>query len=95
MGWDKYRNREELLNHIYRAQKEFRRVLKDNGVLFFKWGEQKIKVASILPLFRGWTLLMRIPVNWGGRMGKSNVFWLALYKRDSNIKQLELDKLLC
>jgi hypothetical protein len=59
-GLDKYRTKQDLLNHIGKAQNEFYRILEDDGMLWFKWCETKIPIKEVLGLFINWTVIMKI-----------------------------------
>lgn len=58
-GMDLYRSRSELISHIWRAQKEFQRILKDDGVLWLKWVELRFTVDRALTVFTDWDELFR------------------------------------
>lgn len=74
-GLDKFDNKSGLINFIYEAQEEFKRILKPNGLLFFKWSEYKIPVHNIKCLFRDWIELMEIPLKSPPR-GKNFSYWI-------------------
>lgn len=62
-GWDIYSNRSAFIAYLYRSLKEFRRILKDDGLLWVKWNDMEISFTKLLALFKDdWNLLMRIPV---------------------------------
>ncbi|GAI63776.1 unnamed protein product, partial [marine sediment metagenome] len=61
-GWDVYKTRQALIRHIIKAQKEFHRILTDDGLLWLKWNELEIKLLNILGIFQQWDELMRLYV---------------------------------
>lgn len=80
-GWDKYKNKQSLLIFIHKAQKEFHRILQDDGVLWLKWNECNIPLSRVLPFFKDWVEMMRIEV--GSRrqtIGKTQTYWLLFMK---------------
>lgn len=82
-GWDIYNSRSQLISYIYRSVKEFRRVLKDDGLLWVKWNDMQISFHNLLTLFEDWRLLMRIPVRYisGTRSkSKTKTLWLLFEK---------------
>jgi hypothetical protein len=90
-GWDKYKNQMELIVHMYQAQKEFHRILADDGLLWFKWCEIKITLQRALVLFEDWQILMVINLadptkTWG----KKKSFWVCLAKEKRDYLQTTL-----
>jgi hypothetical protein len=90
-GWDKYKNQQELIIHIYKAQKEFHRILKDDGLLRFKWCEIKITLSRTLTLFEDWNVLMILNIadptkTWGTK----KAYWVDLTKVKRDYKQIDL-----
>jgi len=81
-GWDKYKTEMALLHHVFDAQKEFKRILKDDGLLWLKWNEVCIHLGTIIRLFEDWTELMRILVDASVHTaGKCNTYWVCLCKK--------------
>lgn len=90
-GWDKYKNQQELLIHIYKAQKEFHRILKNDGLLWFKWCEVKMTLNRILKLFEDWNILMIINLSDPTKTwGKQKSYWVCLSKEKREFMQLTL-----
>lgn len=90
-GWDKYSNQQSLIVHVFKAQREFHRILKNDGLLWFKWCEVKISLHRVLLLFEDWDVLMHINVadptkTWG----KSKSYWIVLTKKKKNVMQTRL-----
>ena len=90
-GADKYKSKRELLRYIYECQKEFYRILRPQGVVFLRWAERRIPLDEILALFRGWQLMIRIPVFKKGPE-KTDTYWLMLMKSPEGDPQVELTR---
>lgn len=87
-GWDKYNTQMQLIGHIHRAQKEFRRILKDDGLLWLKWNEVTITVNTIMHLFEEWNEVMRITVSITVRpAGTWATYWICLSKKKGKLRQ--------
>jgi len=81
-GVEQYQNKRQLIRYIYQSQKEFKRVLKDDGVLLFKWCEVEIPIDRILQIFTEWRELMRIHVKSPMQtMGEKQTYWVIMEKR--------------
>jgi hypothetical protein len=90
-GWDKYKTRNELIVFIYRAQKEFQRILKYDGLLWLKWNECKISLNRILVIFIDWTEVMRLYVNDPTHTAsKHQTYWICLSKKKKETMQTTL-----
>lgn len=90
-GWDKYKTGEALKAHIYRAQKEFIRILKDDGLLWFKWNEMVFNIDRILTLFDGWRELMKLYIAHPSHTaGTHQTYWVVLCKKQTNYTQQQL-----
>jgi hypothetical protein len=90
-GWDKYKNQQELLVHLWRAQKEFHRILKDDGLLWLKWNVQNISIRRVLLLFEDWKELLRLYIKAPSQTaGKSQTYWICLMKEKKEFKQTTL-----
>lgn len=80
-GSDKYKTKGSLLSFIFRAQREFKRILSKNGILLMKWTEVRIPLYQIIPLMKGWTELIRFEIKDKKQTaGDSQVYWLFLMK---------------
>ena len=91
-GWDKYPSRLQLNAHIYRSQQEFQRILKDDGLLFFKWNEVSIPLRRILTVFHEWTEVMRLHIRDPMQTaGQHQTYWVILTKKPSKSKQTTLE----
>jgi len=90
-GWDKYKTWQSLLRHIYFAQKELARILKDNGLLFFKWCEITKNIDRVLSLFDNWTVLMRIYVTSPTHTaGIKQTYWIVMQKKEKVAQETDL-----
>jgi len=78
-GFDKYQTKASLLGFINKAQREFLRILSDNGILWFKWAEIHSTLDSILPIFKEWNVMMKIEVAFQGKV-KTRTWWVAFMK---------------
>jgi len=80
-GWDKYKTRVGLFRHVYAAQKEFQRVLKPDGLLWFKWNEMRIPLDRILACFSDWLTLLTLRVNDVSHTASEHqTFWICFAK---------------
>ena len=90
-GWDKYKTREGLISHIHRAQLEFYRILKDDGILWLKWNEMSIPLNRVLVIFNQWLVLMKLYVNDPTHTaGTAQTFWVCMCKEKGDYKQKTL-----
>jgi len=82
-GWDKYKNRQELIAFIYRAQKEFLRILRDDGLLRLKWCEVDIPLHNILAIFQNWRILLKLNIEDPTHtFGKGQTYWICMCKKE-------------
>ena len=88
-GADKYKSKKELLEYIYKSQKEFQRILLPGGIVFLKWAERCITLKRVLKLFRGWNLMLKIPCHKQGPE-KTPTYWVMLMKSPEGDPQAEL-----
>ena len=89
-GADKYKTKQDLMNYIVDSQKEFYRILDDNGCLWVKWAESKIKIDEIISLFVNWEEMMRFYIQHPKSSGKTQTYWIMFMKREDGVKQLTL-----
>lgn len=90
-GWDKYNTQMQLIGHVHRAQKEFRRILKDDGLLWLKWNEVCIRINTIMHLFDDWVEVMRVTVSLSVRpAGTRATYWVCLSKKRGKLRQTTL-----
>ncbi len=79
-GWDKYQTKTGLLSFIHKAQKEFHRILKDDGVLFFKWCEIRLPLNNVLPFFKTWKEMMRFYIGHYSQDSEAQTYWVMFMK---------------
>lgn len=90
-GWDKYKNQQELIVHLYRAQKEFHRIMKDGGVLWLKWNTTLISIHRVLSLFDLWFIMLELPIKAPTQTaGKSQTYWVCMMKKKKDYVQSTL-----
>ena len=87
-GFDVYPTKRTLLAFINKAQKEFYRILMDDGLLWFKWGEIHTTWDSISPFFSDWVEMMKFEVAFQGKVKGCRTWWICLMKKTTvNTKQ--------
>jgi DNA modification methylase len=87
-GWDKYKSKDALLNHLNKAAREFYRILKDDGLLWIKWNEMSIPLRTIEVIFRQWIMLMKLYVNDPTHTaGEHQTYWICLTKEKGEYVQ--------
>lgn len=90
-GGDKYKTQMALMSHIYKAQKEFQRILKPDGVLWLKWNETYITINTVLHLFDKWQVLLQIPVRLSNpNRTQKQTYWVCMHKKVYREVQAEL-----
>lgn len=90
-GGDKYKTQMALLRHVFEAQKEFSRILKDDGILWLKWNETYITIHTIMHLFDNWHVMLEIQskLNNPNRTQKQT-YWICMCKQEKKISQSSL-----
>jgi len=90
-GGDKYKNRMALIVHIYNAQKELYRILKNDGLLWLKWNETCIPLKRVLRLFEDWFIMLILPIKSPTQTaGTKQTFWVCLKKEKKEDVQTTL-----
>jgi hypothetical protein len=90
-GWDKYKNQQALLVHLWRAQKEFFRILKSDGVLWLKWNVQNVSLHRVLAIFEDWIIMLELSIKAPSQTaGKSQTYWICLMKEKREFLQTTL-----
>jgi len=90
-GWDKFKTRPKLIKHMYNAQKEFQRILKDDGILWFKWNEMRMLLNRVLTIFHDWHELMRLYINDPTHTaGEHQTYWICMCKKREKTAQQPL-----
>lgn len=89
-GMEIYPSKSALLKSIYVAQKEFQRILKDDGLLWFNWSELKIPLYSILAIFgESWQVIFRHRVKSKNQQkGTYANYWVCLQQGKDIQKRL-------
>lgn len=91
-GTDKFKSKTELLTFLHKSQKEFNRILKDDGMLWVKWNETKIPLSKILPFFKNWDEMLRLEIGDNYQtLGVSQTYWMMFMKKEG-IKQTDLNE---
>ena len=90
-GGDRYKNQTELISHIYKAQREFYRILKDDGLLWLKWNETCITLNRVLRLFEHWSIMLTLHIKSPTQTaGTKKTYWICLKKEKVEIVQTAL-----
>lgn len=90
-GWDKYKTRIGLIRHVYMAQKEFHRILKDDGLLWFKWNEVGIEFDKMLACFTDWLMMLELYIaDPSHTASQHQTFWACFAKKKLRAQQLTL-----
>jgi len=89
-GMEIYKSKVKWISHLWHAQKELYRILKDDGLLWLKWVELRIKLEKALTVFQNeWKELLRFyaksPFQQAGDYQKT---WSCLGKKQSQQKSL-------
>lgn len=91
-GTDKFKSKTELLTFLHKSQKEFNRILMDDGMLWVKWNEIKIPLSKILPFFKNWVEMLRLEIcDKYQTLSYSQTYWLMFMKKEG-IKQTDLNE---
>lgn len=93
-GWDKFKSWNQLLAHIYYAQREFYRILKDDGLLWIKWNEMRKPLQKILSVFKEkWVVLLTLRVNDVSHTASNHqTYWVCMKKNLSKYIQTHLEE---
>ena len=81
-GVEIYKTRSALIKFIYNAQKEFLRILRDDGLLWLKWSELEIPLNNILAIFKNWRILLKLPIQKPQHnIGEAQTYWVCMCKK--------------
>ena len=81
-GTEVYDTEYELIRHVAAAQREFHRILTDDGVVWLKWNETKKKIGLIKTLFAFFDVILEIPVDRKGKgLSTAATFWICFAKK--------------
>ena len=87
-GWDIYKDKGELVNYLYKAQKELARITKYDGLMWVKWNEIEMNKLQLLSLFSDWEVMMELPIGSALQRKKDvQTYWFCLEKRYEGTKQ--------
>ena len=90
-GGDKYKTQVSLLRHVFDAQKEMHRILKDDGLLWLKWNETYITIHTILHLFDRWQVMLQLPIRLSNpNRTQKQTYWVCMSKKKSKEVQMQL-----
>lgn len=90
-GWDKFKSYTQLIRHIYNAQAEFHKILKNDGLLWLKWNEVTIPLRRILTIFTEWHVLLQLRMHQKVHTaGQKDTYWVCLCKKRGKRKQTSL-----
>jgi len=79
-GW--WRSRKGFFHYLDSSQEEFYRVLRDDGLLLFKWNETEISLNRVLiPFNHRWRILIKTPIRSIYQRSKHVTYWIHLVKR--------------
>lgn len=85
-GTDKYKNKKELLNFVFYAQKEFFRIINPSGFLWVKWSDVYIPLSEVITLFKNWYYMMCHYDNHPEKKADSLTYWLGFMKKESGLQ---------
>jgi hypothetical protein len=81
-GTNIYKNRSQLIKFIYNAQKEFLRILRDDGLLWLKWNDYETPLHNILAIFKNWQILLKLYINDPYKTTEGGkTYWICLCKK--------------
>jgi hypothetical protein len=97
-GIERYKTRSALVAYIYRAEKEFYRILKNEGTLWLRWCEMRNMTHNqVLAIFQNWRLLLTHELNSSKQVlsmrdsKEDNIsYWFMLMKKPLTFQQPEL-----
>jgi len=92
-GHEKYLTKSALIKHLYKAEKEFSRILKSDGLLWVKWNECRLELGTLLIIFKeNWVELLRLYVNSPTQtLGIHQTYWVSFTRKKQSSQQTSLD----
>jgi hypothetical protein len=91
-GVDRYKSRSQLVAYLYRAEKELKRVLKIDGILWLRWSNlDSMDEHQALNIFNNWHICTRHEVVSSMSRSESKSFWFMLMKKPLTFIQPELE----
>jgi len=74
-------NKQAMIKLIYNAQREFKRILKDDGLLWLKWCEVSWRLNRVLSVMNDWRALMTITcTDKTHTLGEQQTYWVCMEK---------------
>jgi len=87
-GIDKYGTKTQLIVYVVYTLKELRRVLKPDGILWFKWNECSVSLRSILTICDEWDEILRIKRHKLRNMkGQHDTYWVTMIQKKMESRQ--------
>lgn len=87
-GIDKYGTKTQLIGYVVYTVKELYRVLKPDGLLWFKWNDCSVSLRSMLTLFAEWDEILRIKEHKLRNLpSKSDTYWVAMIHKKIRVIQ--------
>lgn len=81
-GTEVYDTMFDLIKHIAKAQREFLRILTDDGLVWLKWNETKKTIGAIKTLFAYFDDILTIPVDRKGKgLSTADTYWVCFAKK--------------
>jgi len=91
-GVDKIKSRTQCISAIFRAQREFRRVLTADGLLWFKWCDFAIPLRNIIALLDEWVLLLKFELaDKNQQRGTRQTYWCCFGKQIESFQRRLLE----
>jgi len=93
-GSDKFESILELKQFLYKAGKEFHRILMDDGCLWFKWAENTFSLDEALDELEGFIIMVKFKTESNReKLPAHPAYWCLLMKNlNETIKRRELDE---
>lgn len=90
-GGDKYKTQMALLRYLVDAQKEFYRILTNDGLLWLKWNESFITLNTLRPIYTDWQWMLEIPVRLSNpNRTEKQTYWVCMCKKKNRVAQATL-----
>jgi len=71
----------EIITFILRCNREFKRLLKPGGLIFFKWCDTSMPLSKVLPLLNNFLVARLDHIKSPLQRGKSHTYWVTLTQR--------------
>ena len=91
-GIERYKTRSALVSYIFRAERELRRILKPDGILWVRWCNMtSMTEKHVLGIFKDWHHCLTHEIN-SSKQTTSDIgsWWFMLMKGKQNFTQREL-----